>query len=237
MTRLVFIQLALIIIAALIFVAMLCLGVWQLDRGAEKQAIADMVSARSQTHLEFKSQVMTVEHRYANASVEGKYMGAETFFLDGQVHNGQVGYHVITPFKIDSNGVIVLINRGWVPVGLSREKKPKIMTPSHKLNLTGRLNLPPSRPVFWNEAIPVVQNGAWQFLDLVDYSHVMKIKIAPLIIELDKTLDQAGGYVRQWRSYDNHWISRHRAYALQWFSMAAVFLMLCVFVGFKSKNK
>jgi len=230
------IQIVLIVAASLVLAAMLRLGVWQLDRAVEKQTIADAVLAMEQTRIELGSQMITEEHRYAQASVNGEYRLEKTFLLDGQVVNGQVGYHVITPFDIKDSDLVVLVNRGWVPVGSSREVKPEIITPKGELHLYGRLNLTVSKPVFWDEEIPVVQDGAWQYLELSDYSQRTGVKVVPLVIELDKTLDQVGGYVRQWRSYDNHWVSRHRAYAFQWFSMAIAFLVLCVFVWRKSKK-
>lgn len=226
----------LVTVAIIVFLVMLRLGIWQLDRATEKQKVTDAVLAMSQTDIDLNKINITVEQRYAKSKVVGEYMVNKTFLLDGQVVNGQVGYHVVTPFKIKGSDRVVLINRGWVSAGESREIKPSIVTPKAELELLGRLNLPDSKPVFWNDDIPLVQNGAWQFLELADYTKRTGIKALPLLIELDKTLDQVGGYVRQWRSYDNHWVSRHQAYAFQWFSMAAAFLILCVFVWRKSKT-
>ena len=232
-----YVKILLIIAAGLVLAVMLRLGLWQLDRAAEKQAISDAVVTMSQNQIDLSSQMISLQQRYAQASVSGEYLSEQSFFLDGQVINGQVGYHVITPLKITDSDLIILINRGWVAAGNSREIKPQIVTPEGELNLTGRLNSPPSKPVFWDEKIPVVQNGAWQFLDLQDYSKRTGIEVLPLVIELDKTLDQVGGYVRQWRSYNNQWVDRHRAYALQWFSMALAFLVLCLVVWFKPNKR
>lgn len=227
----------LIVAAGLVLFAMLRLGLWQLDRAEEKQNISDSVFAMSQIEIELNSTTISAKNRYVQAIAYGRYLQQNTFLLDGKVVNGQVGYHVITPFEIKMKKQVILVNRGWVAVGSNRKNKPKIITPAGELQISGRLNLPASKPVFWDEAVPVVQDGAWQFLELNDYTARSGIAVLPLMIELDKTLDQVGGYVRQWRSYDDHWVNRHRAYAFQWFSMALAFLVLCIFVWYKSKKR
>ena len=215
---------------------MLALGWWQLQRAAVKQQIADDVVLKNQMEFDLAHFVIDVEQRYARATAVGRYLPQQTFFLDSQTHHGQVGYHVITPFQVESNGQLILVNRGWVGAGSTRLVLPQIDTPVEQLSISGRLNLPASKPLFWDDSVPVVQNGAWQFLSLPYYQLQTGLSVAPLLLELDKTLDQVGGYVRQWRTYDDQWINRHRAYALQWFSMALVFLLMCLFVLYKSNG-
>ncbi len=223
------------ILALIVLSSMVSLGFWQLHRAHEKQVMQNELNQRQSVQLNLNTQAADVSDRFSQASMSGRYLAKHTALLDNQVHSGQVGYHVLTPFQIDDSGLIILVNRGWVPVGESRQQKPLITTPDTTLSLLGRLNLPLSKPVFWDDELSPVQEGAWQYLDLLHYQQINKLKILPLLLELDKTLDRAGGYVRQWRTYDDQWVERHRAYAFQWFSMAVVFLIMCVYVYRKTR--
>lgn len=226
----------LLVLALAVMAAMLGLGWWQLQRAAVKQQIADDVALKSQVELDLGHSSISLEQRYASTTVAGRYLQQQTFFLDSQTHYGQVGYHVVTPFQAESSEQLILVNRGWVSAGSTRAVLPQIDTPEERLLISGRLNLPASKPLFWDDSVPIVQNGAWQFLSFAHYEQYTGLSVAPLLLELDKTLDQVGGYVRQWRTYDDQWIDRHRAYAVQWFSMAVFFLFMCLFVLYKSKG-
>ena len=46
----------------------------------------------------------------------------------------------------------------------------------------------------------------------------------PLVLELDPA--GGGGFVRAWPAYEDSWIQRHHGYALQWFSLALVLLVV-----------
>ena len=142
---------------------------------------------------------------------------------------------MLTPFQLDVTGEVLLVNRGWVAAGQSRQQKPPVSTPAETLQIAGRLNKPPSKPMLWNDSAPLVQDGAWQYMDLERFRQQTGLSVLPLWLELDKTLDGVGGYVRQWRAYDDSWVSRHRGYAVQWFAMALAFLIMCVYVMRKSR--
>ena len=53
--------------------------------------------------------------------------------LDNQVEKGVAGYFVYTPFKLKEQDVWVLVNRGWITIGDSRDKPPRIASATGRI--------------------------------------------------------------------------------------------------------
>jgi len=69
------------------------------------------------------------QDRFRQVIAQGVYEARKSIYIDNQVVNGQVGYQVFTPLRLAS-GQIVLVGRGWLPVGDSRDVLPSFDTPS-----------------------------------------------------------------------------------------------------------
>lgn len=52
---------------------------------------------------------------YRRVRLEGTFLHDKELFLGARSMNGNVGYHVLTPFAL-TGGETVLVDRGWVPV-------------------------------------------------------------------------------------------------------------------------
>ncbi len=222
--------------AALLVVAMLKLGFWQLSRADEKQGIQDFVSTQNKKEIDVGVEAISVDNLYQRAFGVGEYIVEHSILIDNQVHEGRVGYHVLTPFRFEKNNQIILVNSGWVPVGASREIKPIISLPEGRINISGRLQRPHSQPPIWRDNHLLVQDRAWQYLALDEFEKRTQLTVASLILELDPSLVGVGGYERKWRVYDDTWINRHKAYALQWFSLAVAFILMCLMLEFRSRK-
>ncbi len=236
---------ALLFIACLAVVALFVrLGFWQLARAEQKLEIKASVEIKSQQLIDLNKQMVAMDDRFSGVKAEGRYLSDKTFLLDRQLLKGMAAYSVITPFVITSNvgstsdvvsgseknnEQIILVNRGLIAATNDRGILPIVETPSALITLKGNLNYPTPEPEFWRDSFPIEKNTVWQFMDMKLLSDKVGGKLAPLVMELDKNLDHVGGYVRQWRAYDDQWVNRHRAYALQWFSMAIVFIGMCFF--------
>ena len=228
---------ALLYLAAIVIVClMISLGFWQLNRAEEKLAIQQYVDQQNRIELNLNTQTVAVENLYQQAYGTGKYISDQSFLIDSQVFEESVGYHVITPFKLLNSEQIILVNSGWVPAGASRSVKPKTSFPQGALSLTGRLQKPHAKPPIWNDQTPLIQDGAWQYLSIDTFIDKSDLSVAPLILELEPSLEGVGGLKRKWQVYDNVWINRHKAYALQWFSMAVAFILICLVLELRSRN-
>jgi surfeit locus 1 family protein len=97
------------------------LGLWQYNKAQQKQVIHEAYDqAKLDKALIFPlgltdSKTINVEDwKYKKVTVQGVYETKYQFLLDNQVEGDRVGYHVITPLKIDNANEYVLVNRGWI---------------------------------------------------------------------------------------------------------------------------
>ncbi|MDH3689779.1 MAG: SURF1 family protein [Gammaproteobacteria bacterium] len=216
------------------------LGFWQLERAEQKQRQQDLYNARRESppkQLEdLGDNVDALQH--SSVRLSGRYDFNYQILVDNKVHQGQPGYHVLTPLRVAAtdlaNDLIILINRGWIPWGESRTTLPEAVGPEGVIDVAGRLWAPTSEyfTLEGSRAEVGQWQPVWQHLDLRRYANEVPFKVYPLVVLLEPDSD-AGGFVRVWPTYDDHWVARHRAYAFQWFAMAVALAIIFVAMNFK----
>lgn len=98
-------------------IAMLALGTWQVQRLEWKEALIAERDARVAapgiaapgTDADLR------ELEFRRVSLSGRFLNGQEMFLAARSMNGNVGYHVVTPFLLAS-GAAVLVDRGWIPL-------------------------------------------------------------------------------------------------------------------------
>lgn len=224
------------VIAVLMVLAMLRLGVWQLARAAEKQAIVDQLTLKNElpalSGYDLLTSVIYDELRFRKVKLEGRYDVANTVYVDNKVVNGQVGYQVFTPFMSESSARAIMVDRGFIGIGPSRDRLPKVNTAFNKITIEGRLNKPPAKPPLWSDEYSIVDGARWQFLPISELAQQLHLDLFPLVVELApikaKQNAQNDDLVRQWSEIDDQWVAKHQGYAFQWFAMAAAFFVACL---------
>ncbi len=233
------------IAAVIICLAMVRLGFWQLDRAEQKKVILQQsIKLSEQVPVDVENLLSQLEsasttQRFRQVTASGHYLPEESILIDNQVFNSKVGYALLTPFKLSDSGKIVLIDRGWLTVGESREQLPKFKSPVEQVLLAGRLNVPYAKPPIWNDKYPVSDGMVWQYLPIDQFRQQTGLDVAPLVLELAPNLlaDSESPEAKiNWQLIDDEWVFKHQAYALQWFSMAAAFFIACVIVLLKTKR-
>ncbi len=98
------------------------LGFWQLDRLEQRRARnAALVRMGALPPLVLDAttadSIRRDPARFVNrrVTVRGAYLPAGEVVLRGRAHEGNPGVHLVTPMAADDNGVLVMVNRGWVP--------------------------------------------------------------------------------------------------------------------------
>src|SRR6202034_3263269 len=87
--------------------------------------LAQQFSAGAESVAELGQRPIAALPRYAQVRLQGSYDGAHQFLLDNMSHNGQPGYEVLTPLRLN-DGRIVVVNRGFVPLTASRRQLPDV---------------------------------------------------------------------------------------------------------------
>src|SRR5215468_7442170 len=99
---------------------MVGLSIWQVQRLHWKEGLIAARVARTTAAPIALPQVGTdlTSLEFHRVTVQGTFDHGHELYLAARSQNGNVGYWIVTPFKIESGG-LVLVNRGWVP----QEKK------------------------------------------------------------------------------------------------------------------
>ena len=225
---------AIVLAAALIGAAATArLGVWQLDRAAQKVALQTaMAQQRALPPMpagELARDAAAVPSQVHRAVVlRGRWSVPHTVYLENRQMNGQPGFYALTPLLL-ADGSAVVVQRGWLPREL--HDRTRIATPpppSGEVEVTGRIAPAPARLYEFAGAAsgPIRQN-----LDLAAFARETGLRLRPLtVVQEDGPRSQDGphdGLKRQWPApaADVH---KHYGYAFQWFALCALIVGLYV---------
>lgn len=210
---------------------MISLGFWQLCRADEKREL--MVQAeQGRTHV---ASLLAASAdrlaRYQRISAGGRYDSARQVLLDNMPSSrGEPGYRVLTPMLL-SDQSLILVDRGWVPIGKDRSQRPQIDVDTQPRQVTGMLDDLPRPGVRAGGA--GIQPGVWpQVLNYPTLDEVQQLygpTLRARIVLLDA--DAGDGFERLWQINLGFGPERHVAYAVQWFGMALTVLIIFVVVN------
>lgn len=220
---------------AVLFVLLLALGNWQRGRAHEKEALQADLDALAQ------SAPLTVGARADAAALRpgqplrasGQWQAGADLYIDNRTHEGRAGYHLLTPLQLADGSGTVLVNRGWLAAPADRSLRPRVAAAVGAVEVEGRPQRPQTDGFTLASAREVVVGELWQVLDLQRYARLHAIDIckpssaSPCLAGwvLLQTSAAADGLVRDW-PLPGAGVGRHRAYALQWYALAALVFVL-----------
>jgi surfeit locus 1 family protein len=211
-----------------LLMGLLALGDWQLDRAQEKQALLEAKQMRRSAAallLDGGGQVDPVLDRFRPAYAEGHYVSGQQWLLDNRLYQGLAGYHVFSLFQLLS-GKQVLINRGWVSVGQSRQFLPNLPLPQGQMRLSGHLDSPASVGLVLGEQPydSIAERVLLQNLDVAMLDEIKNLDLLPLTLVIDA--DQKGVLQYDWSAIEHISPEKHLGYAVQWFALAVALLII-----------
>ena len=202
----------------LLFPLLLSLGFWQLQRGEEKAAINTAIDTR----LALQPRTLTNNaaeldnlQSYTPIRLSGRYTG-EYYLLDNRTRSGRAGYEVLQVFA--STGQRWLINRGWVVAPAQRDQLPEITWPPADKTVTGFLY-----PVTETTAAKRFTHD--RRIQQIDSAFTGSLDLAQPRWSVRLSADSDTALVTGWQLINSP-PERHRAYAVQWFAMAAALFFL-----------
>jgi surfeit locus 1 family protein len=210
------------------------LGLWQLHRAHEKEQMLSASQAFAKQSPMVWQGTRVLPTQYQQIKVQGRFL-SKIFLYDNQHHQHQFGYHVISPLYLGHDQV-VLIDRGWVLGDISRRTFPVVKIPVGVSNIVGCVYYPSEKNWILGPIIEQKQKdlAVVEQVDTQLISQILHKSVYPFIIRLGP--EEANGYVREWSIVSMPPL-RHYAYALQWFAMAAVVLILFVSLNIKYRVK
>jgi surfeit locus 1 family protein len=223
------------VLAAASCVLFISLGNWQLRRAAEKEATQAQREMRaSEAPLMLPGRPVDAEAwAWRRVEVRGQFVDQRTIFVDNRTRAGRPGYEVVTPVRIAGTDLHVLVNRGWIAQGPTRDALPSVHAPAGPVNLLGIAVLPPARVFGLGDSAPA--GPVWPHLDLARFHAWSGLALQPIVVLQTSKLDgglQDDRLLRQWPREESG-AAKHRAYALQWYIFALLTVILYVALNLK----
>jgi len=214
------------------------LGIWQLDRLAQRRAFnAHVLEMRALPPLDLNAPggVDLGAQEYRAATVTGTYDFENQVAIRNQVWTDssnidQIGYHLLTPLFPDGGGTAVLVDRGWVPAegNDSPDGWPRYVQ-TGPVNLTGILRPGRTRPDFGGVPDPELASGQtrldhWNMVNIDRIDRQVPYDLLPVYLQLDPQPDPvAPPYPYQPEIELTE--GPHAGYAGQWFTFATILLV------------
>lgn len=209
------------------------LGSWQQKRALEKSELEQQHRIALPLTLE---KAIAQGSRFSQVDVSGHYDVSRHILLDNQIWQGRAGVFVFTPFYT-TEGISILVNRGWLPLLPDRRTMPEIPTPQHEVVLKGMLNTLPVPGRILGPADQLEQERWPQlvtYLNLPDISESLDTPLENWVIQLLKS-EPHGFEGREWKPV---FLSseRHKGYAFQWFALVAACVVMWVYLGLRKPS-
>lgn len=207
------------------------LGLWQLSRAAQKEALQADMDAQSSKHLVDAAMLLASKDPDAlihqHATLRGQWLAEQTLYLDNRQMHDKVGFYVVTPLRLEGSEMAIMVQRGWLPRNFEqRDQIPAFDTPAGQVRIEGRLAPPPGK--LFELGTP--STGAIrQNLDLNQFQAQFHLTVLPVL--LMQTGVPSEGLLRDWPAI-NLGVEKHYGYALQWFGMAAAMALLYLWYQF-----
>src|SRR5262245_58801739 len=133
-----------VLLTLAVLAACVRLGAWQLERAHEKEALLAAFSAGTRTTVDVAGTGLDELPRYQHIRSRGHYVPERQVLIDNMPSAvGAAGYRVLTPFQRDDGRGLLLVDRGWVPLGMSRQQLPDVAVGAESRIVRGRLDVLP----------------------------------------------------------------------------------------------
>lgn len=212
------------------------LGSWQVQRKAWKEGLIESMASRCtaeatpwselprELRVDFEEEAVE-EWAYKPVSAAGTFDHSKEFHLGPRVVDGKSGFHVITPFHLDS-GETILVNRGWVPYHLKDAGKRVAGQIGGRQEVVGLCRAPGERRPFLPEN-DVLQN-IWFLQDNRAMAKLVSDECSPFLMDLTAACKLPPGGIPIPGQTRVTLSNNHMSYIVTWYSLS-VFLSIMAF--------
>ena len=224
------------VVALVLIGSFVKLGMWQLDRADEKQAIFDSYdqAANAPATLISDGDSLASQTRYTPVSLRAEVIDSPVIILENRVVDQTPGIHLLQAARL-ADGSLVLLNHGWLEKRAHSTQLdiPELQTGNQMyqglvdwLPATGLKlgELPQVHPESLRYSVPRIE-GAW-------LREIFGLEIERVILLTEQQLP----WQREWRPGLMP-AERHQGYALQWFSLATAVLLICFFMAWRAMKR
>ena len=217
----------LLLLVLCLFPLLMFLGFWQLERAVEKQGIVDEFTVNRQAPPAGIEALDGDDNlQYRTALLVGELDADRRVILDNRVKFGRPGYEILEVLSIEGFEPKILVNRGWVPAALDRDVLPDVPSVLGQVELRGAMY----RTL-----------GGYRLDDGIGVITQWPARVGWISSDRAAVLFAEAFYPYQLRleaaspgALTTGWVTvavqpaKHTGYAVQWFAMAAVLLLMTV---------
>ena len=204
------------------FALLVGLGVWQIQRLHEKEALIASVEAGLHARPVLLADAVkegTEPTEWRPVKVSGHFLHDKELYLFSRGPMGAVGVDIITPL-VQTNGEAVLIDRGFVPEALRNPATRASGQVTGDVSVTGVLRLSQHPGMFTPQ--PDLKTRLWFVKDIPSMTEALALPAPPILIEADATPNPGGWPLGGQTRVD--FPNDHLQYAVTWFGLALALL-------------
>lgn len=218
----------------IVFSILVKLGFWQLERAQYKANLQQTLHLRqSAASLNF-SQIVELSKQEPvtgfKLTTQVTPVSQDVFLLDNQVYQGKVGYLALQAVQVDESKPWLLVELGFVTASLDRRLLPNVSPIQNPSRLTGRVYQKQLNPMSSDLMAEPNWPKRFQNLNIGQLSALIEQPLANFVLQPSNIPNN--NYPHPWQPIPLS-SQKHQGYAVQWFSMAAVFSFLMAYLFFK----
>jgi len=220
-----------------LLVILILLGNWQLRRADYKRALLAEYRQASALPPVSLNQLLDgggfdTLARYQHVQAQGHYDSAHQVLLQDMQHGDQVGYEVLTPFVLEPNQQVLLVNRGFTVRIPGTETLPDMEVGSDDRSVSGVLGALPVPGIrLGKNKVPAGWPKQMLYPRYQTLRELYGGKLLKPVLLLGA--NQSNGLIRDWHPDIGLPPVRHDAYALQWYSLALALFIIWIVVNSK----
>ena len=213
-------------------IILISLGVWQVQRMHEKQALLATIAERMSAPEVPLAEVLRLplaEAEWRRVRAKGPFLHDKEAYIHAIEPELGVGVHVLTPLVAETG--VVLVDRGFVPPALKSSATRAEAQTQGETTVSGLVRLEGERSMFTPP--PDQQERTWFWRDPEGIARALGIMAsAPIVVVADQPANP-GGWPR-FAGYRVDIANNHLQYALTWFGLALA--LLAVYVVYHVRN-
>jgi cytochrome oxidase assembly protein ShyY1 len=211
------------------------LGLWQIQRGEEKQQRLSQIAQYQKLDVLTLTSLLQLSDDYeptgVTVKIDGTFANPASWLLDNKVVKGQTGYDILLALQVVGQPKAVLVNMGWLKSDYAkRDVLPQFVIPAKQVSITG--------------FVKAKDLASFALSDESANKQQWPLRIQQ--INLDKMAEQSGlsfypfvVYAQQDNDFGftHHYQpvvmppEKHRAYALTWFLLALAVVIIFIFAS------
>lgn len=215
------------LIVLLAMAVMVGLGIWQLDRLAQRRAANAALAVKLRTDPlpitgpDLPDEPVALQDRLAE--VRGRFDYPRQMAVQGQFADGAPGYWLVTPLQIEGSDSGILVIRGWIPVAAGQSGDWSAFDEDETRPVRGYLQKSRKMPDGSTSALPDDPVKGWWRVDIEAMQSQMPYPLLSVALQIapDPQRERDALPRRIPVDFDLSEGS-HFSYALQWFSFAVI---------------